>query len=116
MVTGMFEITDVERAAWQRRAASRLATILDEHRNLPPIAWTLATAGSILVGRVDRGQQARVVRAVFDDWCRALQVRERSETTGRHGDAYLWATIDTGGVRVSVTATVCAIRDGQGQR
>jgi hypothetical protein len=47
-----FEITHGQRAGWQRRAAGELAAILDAHRDLPIIAWTLASAGSSVVGHV----------------------------------------------------------------
>jgi hypothetical protein len=38
---------DTEQIAWQRRAAAALAKILERAAadGLPPIAWTVATAG-----------------------------------------------------------------------
>lgn len=38
---------DAEQIAWQRRAAVALGTILERAaaEGLPPIAWTVATAG-----------------------------------------------------------------------
>jgi hypothetical protein len=101
----MFEIAQADQARWQRRAAAMLATILDEHPGLPLIAWMVGTAGASLVGRVDCLRAAEQVRAAFEVWCAALGVDRRAETsTG--GGAQLWATVHTGGVKVSLTAAV----------
>lgn len=110
-MTAMFEITQAERAGWQRRAAARLAAILDEHRGLPLITWMVVPAGSTLVGRLDSVGPASQVRAAFDGWCRALGAGERAETVSPSGNAFLWATARTGRVRVTLTATVCG--DGE---
>lgn len=46
-------VTDAEQVLWQARAANLLAAYLDAARrtDLPPIAWTVGTAGSSLIGR-----------------------------------------------------------------
>ena len=49
----LFEITQQERAWWQRQAAAGLASILDPHPDLPAIAWTVGPAGSVLIGHVN---------------------------------------------------------------
>jgi hypothetical protein len=116
VVTGVFNIGQSEGAAWQRRAVARLAAILDEHTSLAPISWTLATAGSALVGRVNSGSTTRDGRAVFDDWCRALRVHQRSQTAGSHGDVNLWAKADIDGISVRLSATVRAAVDEKDQR
>ena len=64
----LFEITQAERAGWQRRAACELAAILDAHPDLPVIAWTVASAGSILVGHVSGPASADQLRRTFDMW------------------------------------------------
>jgi hypothetical protein len=101
----MFEITHADQARWQRRAAAMLASILDEHPGLPLITWIVGTAGASLIGRVDSLRTAEQVRTAFEVWCVALGVDQRAETpTG--GGAHLWATVHTGGVKVSFTAAV----------
>lgn len=102
----MVEITHGERIGWQRRAVMRLTEILDEHRDLPPLAWTVADAGATLVGQVNSLGPADEIRAAFDGWCRALGARERAETASPSGSACLWATTRTGRVRITLTATV----------
>ena len=104
-VSSLFEITHADRVRWQRRAAAMLATILNEHTDLPLIAWLVGTAGASLVGRVDGLRTAQQVRAEFELWCAALQVGERAETPTSAG-AHLRATVHTGGVKISLTAAV----------
>ena len=48
----ILNFTRAERAAWQRRAVTELATILDRHRELPLLAWTVGPAGSVLLGQI----------------------------------------------------------------
>jgi hypothetical protein len=74
-------ITRAERNAWQRRAAAALVGLLDEHRDLPAIAWPVGPAGSVLVGRVNGLQPSAAARAVFDVWTAALALDERWERT-----------------------------------
>jgi hypothetical protein len=79
-VTGL-DIAHAERNGWQRRAAAALVRLLDEHRELPVIAWTVGPAGSVLVGRVNGLQPTATARAVFDAWTNALtpsEVREHA--------------------------------------
>ncbi len=61
-------ISHGERALWQRRAAAELAAILDAHRDLPVIAWTVGPAGSVLIGQVSGLAPAVRVREAFGAW------------------------------------------------
>ncbi len=74
-------ITQAERNGWQRRAAAALVRLLDEHRELPVIAWTVGPAGPILVGRVNGLQPTATARAVFNTWTAALALSEYQERT-----------------------------------
>ena len=100
-----FEITPCERAAWQRRAARELAAILEVHRDLPIIAWTVGSTGSFVVGHVNGLAPAWLVRQVFDAWRTALTLTEHSESAGA-GATYLRAAADRDRVQVRLTATV----------
>ena len=101
-----FEITHAERAGWQRRAAGELAAILDTHRDLPIIAWTVVPAGSTLVGHVNGLAPANEVRQVFDVWRVALTLIEHSEVTAGGETTHLRAGAKYNRVRVRLTATV----------
>jgi hypothetical protein len=102
----MFEITHRERVGWQRRAATHLTEILAAHRDLPLLAWTVSNAGATLVGHVNSLGPAEEVRAVFDVWCDVLAADRRAERLSLGGSVYLWATAETGRVKVNLTATV----------
>lgn len=75
------DITQADHYIWQRRAAAALVRLLDEHRDLPVIVWTVGSAGSVLVGRVNGLQPAATARAVFDTWTAALALEEYREHT-----------------------------------
>jgi hypothetical protein len=105
-VSAMFPIVQAEQAGWQRRDAVVLAAILDTHRDLPVIAWTVGPAGAMLSGRVPGRGPAAAVRAVFHDWRLALCLAEHSETVGGSGICYLRAVGRRDRVRLSLTATV----------
>jgi hypothetical protein len=105
-VTAPFAITQTHRSGWQRQAVAALSTILDEHGDLPAIAWLVGPVGSTLVGRTDRPGPAGQVRAVFGSWCRALGVGEPAETLSPGGVAHLRATVHAGRVQVVLVATV----------
>jgi hypothetical protein len=101
----IFEISQVERSLWQRRAAAELAAILRTHADLPILAWTVGSAGSVLLGRVAAPAATPEARAVFDTWKTALVLRESSSTpTG--GTVHLRAEARRNQVSVLVTATV----------
>jgi hypothetical protein len=102
------EVTAGERAAWQRPAALELAAILETHRDLPAIAWTVAAAGATLVGQVSGPGSAGRVAQVFDLWRAALMLTEHYEITVAAGGTYLRAAADRRRVRVRLTATVHA--------
>jgi hypothetical protein len=103
-VTGV-EITHREQAGWQRRAATQLAAILDVHRDLPIIAWTVGSAGASLVGHVNGLAPADEVRRVFQAWQAALAVTGCAEVASS-GVVLLRATAVRGRVRIALTATV----------
>jgi hypothetical protein len=103
------EISQVERSIWQRRAVAELAAILRTHADLPILAWTVGSAGSVLLGRV-AAPAASEARVVFDTWKTALMLRESSSTpTG--GTVHLRAEVRRNQVSVLVTATVFTTRD-----
>jgi hypothetical protein len=102
----LFEITHGEQATWQRRAAMELTAILQAHRDLPIIAWTIGTAGSSLVGRVNGLARAGQVRTTFEAWRLALGLTEQSEVTSSGGAVYLRAVAHRNRVQVGLTATV----------
>lgn len=105
-MSAMFPIVQGEQAGWQRRAAAVLAAVLDTHRDLPAIAWTVGPAGSVLSGRVACPGPAAMVRAVFHDWRSALCLAEHNETVGGSGTCYLRAAARRDQVQLALTATV----------
>lgn len=107
------EITQQERAWWQRRAAGELGSILDRHPDLPVIAWTVGPAGSVLVGHVNGLSPAAQVRRAFQAWQSALALLQdyHEDLTGS-GTACLHAGVRRGQVKVRLTATVFA---GEGE-
>ena len=107
----LFEITQAERAGWQRRAARELAAILDAHPDLPVIAWTVASAGSILVGHVSGPAPADQLRRTFDMWWEMLGHTPAEEVRFRDGTVVVKATSQRNRVRVTVTATLPSPRE-----
>lgn len=105
-----FEISQVERSIWQRRATAELAAILRTHGDLPILAWTVGTAGSILLGRVSSSPATTEARATFDTWKNALVLHE-SPSTPAAGTMHLRAEARRNQVSVLVTATVFATED-----
>jgi len=103
-VTGL-QIPHAERAGWQRRAAGELAAILDTHRDLPIIGWTVVLAGSMLLGHVDGLAPADEVIQAFHAWRVALTVIEHSEITSGV-TTRLRATANRNRVRVALSASV----------
>jgi len=106
-VTGAGQITQADRARWQREAARELAAVLDAHDDLPVIAWTIGPAGGGLSGRIGGLAPAASVRAAFTAWQQALALDDVVETASIGGAvAYLRARAWRSGVRVTVTAAV----------
>lgn len=101
----MFPVTAAEQAGWQRRAAAELVIMLDVHRDLPVITWTIGSAGTTLSGRVN-GPGGEQVAAVFHRWRSALDLAEHSQTSCGSGACYLRAVAWRDRVRVALTATV----------
>ena len=109
------EITQSERAWWQRRAAAELASILDGHRDLPCIAWTVGPAGSVLTGHVNGLAPAAQVREAFCAWRDALALAEAPRQQMSGGTSWLHAAARRAQVKVRLTATVFddGLEDGQ---
>lgn len=109
-------ISQGERALWQRRATAELAAILDAHRDLPVIAWTVGQAGSVLVGQVSGPAPAARVREVFGAWRRALALEEDFGHPMSGGTLWLHAAARRHQVKVRLTATVFDDQDeGEGR-
>jgi len=99
-----FEVTQLERAWWQRQAAAELAAILDAHADVPVIAWTVSAFGGSLSGRVTA--PASQARGLFTAWQQALRLDDIAETPAGNGMAgYLRARAWRDGVLVTVIAT-----------
>jgi hypothetical protein len=110
----IFEIAQGQRAAWQRRSVAELTRILDAHRDLPVIAWTVGRAGATLVGRVHGLAPAVEVRRVFDQWRVALGLEELSETTCDDGTVYARGAVDRNQIRLALTVTVLNYDESEG--
>jgi hypothetical protein len=104
-------ITQAKRSGWQRRAAAALVRLLDEHRDLPVIAWTVGPAGSVLVGRVNGLQPPTAARAVFDAWTAALTLGEFREHTNL-ALTYLSAQVRRDSVTIVLRADLIGDEDG----
>ena len=105
-MTGAAQITQADRAWWQRQAAAELTRILDAHPELPAIAWMVGPAGCVLAGRVNGLSPARRVRDVFGAWQAALALEPSREQPGIGGTVSLHAAARRSGVMVRVIATV----------
>jgi hypothetical protein len=75
-----------EQLRWQRQAVRVLAGLLERagREGLPPVSWTVSSAGAQLLGQCD-GFDAAKQRAAFEAWCRALGVAARPERTDGFG-------------------------------
>jgi hypothetical protein len=102
----VFEITPARRAGWQRRAVKELAAILDAHRSLPVIAWTVGSAGATVVGHAGGGVPAGQARQVFHLWCTALMLTEQAGPAAGAGATQLRVVAHRNRVLVRLTATV----------
>lgn len=78
----MSDVTTAEQIAWQRRSAILLGRLLElaARESLPPIAWTVQTAGAALAGQV-RTYPASECRAHFGAWKSAI-----AAASGQHPD------------------------------
>ena len=101
-----FEVTHAERCRWQRRAARELIAILDAHRELPVIAWTVASAGATVLGHVSGPVPAGQIRQAFHAWRTALTLVESGQVISGAGSTYLHAATHRNRVQVRLTATV----------
>ena len=107
------EISQGERAGWQRRAAVELGTILAAHPDLPRISWTVGPAGSVVVGRVCGLARAGQARRAFETWRSALGLEEYREDQMSGGTIWLHAAARRRDVTVRLTATVFPDCDGE---
>ena len=105
-MTTIFEISQGERALWQRRAAAELGRILAAHPDLPCISWTVGPAGSVLAGQVNGPATAAGAREVFGLWRAALALEEHREDRLGSGAWWLHAAARRHHVTVRLTATV----------
>jgi hypothetical protein len=111
LFTSMFFDPQTEREISQRRAAAELPAVLEAGRGLPPVAWTLGTAGATLTGRLPRSACATSPRAAFEAWRQALGLTPcvpayDEDATEDRTCTYLSASGTRGGVRVHLSATV----------
>lgn len=105
-MTGACEITQAERAWWQRRATAELAAILAAHPALPCISWPVGPAGPVLAGRVSGLAPAAQVRVTFGAWQSALVLEDYREHQMSGGTMWLHAAARRHQVKVQLTATV----------
>jgi len=99
-------ITQADRSRWQQRAVAELAAILAAHPGIPVLAWTVTASGGALSGQVLAPAEGGR-RGLFGQWQRALGLEEVTEIPSATGTpVYLHARGVSGGVTVSVTATV----------
>lgn len=105
-MSGTLQITQADRARWQRQAAGELARILDAHPQLPAIAWTVGPSGCLLAGRINGLAPPGQVRAAFTAWRAALTLEDHREQPAGGGTVHLHAAACRDGVKVRVTATI----------
>lgn len=93
-----------DQSRWQRRATGALAYILDRHRELTPLRWTLAPHGCGLTGEIT-APDAYTIERVFAEWAAALDLalnpRAHHVRPGR-----LVASGTQAGCRITVMATI----------
>ncbi len=109
-MTGV-EITQGERARWQRQAAAELGQILRAHPGLPCISWTVGPSGPVLAGQVSGLAPAAQVREAFTAWRLALALEEDPGQQLSGGAAWLHAAARRGLVKVRLTATLFGDED-----
>ncbi len=105
-MTTIFEISQGERALWQRRAAAEPGRMLAARPDLPYISWTVGPAGSVVVGRISGLARACQVRRIFEAWRAALDLEEYPGHDMSGGTAWLHAAVRRHEVRIRLSATV----------
>lgn len=103
--------TQTQRAAWQRRAAHTLTTILREHPHLPVAAWAIASAGCTLTARVSALDDSRHSEQVFTAWATALDLTERRTQCPDGIFIRLWAHGLLDGTQINLSATTTTSND-----
>lgn len=68
--------------AAQRRAYDELGVILQRHRDLTTLTWSLETDRAGVIGQV-AGSNAYVIERAFAEWQRALRLTVQPATSGR---------------------------------
>ena len=113
-MTGTPQVTQADRAAWQREAAAGLAAILDAHAEVPVIAWTVGPFGGNLSGKVLAPPSQ--ARDLFTAWQQALRLDDVTETVSENGAAvHLRARAWCNGVLVVLTAAVFTPAPDEGE-
>lgn len=96
--------THADSARWQRQSAHTLATILDTHRHLPVLVWTVTAAG--ISARVLVVDSAHAALDQFTAWTTALGLDPRRYDTPNRDRSYLHARGHICGTRVTITAVI----------
>lgn len=96
--------TPTDRARWQRQSAHALATILDAHRHLPVLVWTVTAAG--ISARVLVVDSWHAALEHFTAWTTALGLHPRRCDTPDHDRSYLHARGTVAGTRITITAVI----------
>jgi hypothetical protein len=108
------EISQGDRACWQRRAAAELGRILAAHPDLPCISWTVGPAGSVVAGRISGLAPAGQARQVFEAWRLALELEEYRDLEMSGGTSWLHAAVRRHQVTIRLSATVFPGYDAEG--
>ncbi len=99
-------ITQADRSRWQQRAAAELAAILEAHRDLPVIAWTVTASAGALSGQVLAPAAGR--RGLFGEWRQALELDEATETRSRAGRLFTCTPGASAAVSRSASPRLCS--------
>lgn len=97
--------TQTQRAAWQRRAAHTLSTILHEHPHLPAIAWSIACAGAALTAHITTPRDPHHSERVFTAWASALHLTQHRANDPDAIFIRLQAHGHLDGTRINLSAT-----------
>jgi hypothetical protein len=96
--------TPADRARWQRQSAHTLPTILDTHRHLPVLVWTVTAAG--ISARVLVTDAMHSALDQFTAWTTALGLNPRRHDTPDRNRTYLHARGDIDRTRITITAII----------
>jgi hypothetical protein len=96
--------TPADRARWQRQSAHTLARVLDAHRHLPVLVWTVTAAG--ISARVLVVEAMHSALDQFTAWTTALGLNPRRHDTPDLNRTYLHARGEIAGTRITITAII----------